>query len=181
MTEDSDFILVKKFLTGDEKAFNIIVHKYQKKIYWHARRMLGNHMDADEVTQDVLIVIYKRLNTFKFNSSLFTWIFRITSTRCLNAIKKRNLKRIFSLDNESHKNIRDSCDIVKSIEDKEKLDLLSLQLDKLPVKQREVFILRRFDELSYDEISKITGKTIGALKANYHLALKKILTNYNEK
>ncbi len=181
MIEDSDFILVKEFLGGHEEAFNKIVHKYQKKIYWHARRMLGNHMDADEITQDVLIVLYKKLNTFKFNSSLFTWIYRITSTRCLNAIKKKNLKRMFSLDNESYKNVSDNFDIVKSIEDKEELDLLNLQLKKLPVKQREVFIFRRFDELSYEEISKITSKSIGALKANYHLALKKILANYHEK
>jgi len=178
MSKNNDSILVEKFLAGDETAFNKIVNRYQKKIYWHARRMLGNHMDADEVTQEVLIVIYKKLNTFKFNSSLYTWVFRITTTRCLNYIKRKQLKNIFSLD----KNLKYSVDIIKSVEDKEKIYKLNENLKRLPPRQREVFILRRFDELSFNEISKITGKSVGSLKASYHLALKKIIENFdNEK
>ena len=69
MTEDKDFELIHKFIGGDETAFNELARKYQTKIYWHARRMVGNHMDADEVTQEVLLVLYKKLGSFKFNSS----------------------------------------------------------------------------------------------------------------
>jgi len=66
---NQDYELVKKFLEGDESSFNLLVRKYQQKIYWHARRMTGNHLDSDEIVQEVLIVLYRKLNTFKFNSS----------------------------------------------------------------------------------------------------------------
>src|SRR5690554_1753662 len=100
MNKDNDFELVNRFKAGDETAFNEIVRKYQKRIYWHARQMLGNHLDADEVTQQVLIVIYEKLHTFNFQSSLFTWIYRIVTTRSLNLLKRKNLKRFFSIDDD---------------------------------------------------------------------------------
>ena len=175
MAEDKDFELVREFVAGSEIAFNKIVGKYQHKIYWHARRMLGDHLDADEVTQEVLIVIYKKLNTFNFKSSLFTWIYKITSTRSLNQLKRRKLRKIFFLD-EKHSNLMISdSDIISGVENMEKLRKLETVLNKLPVKQREIFILRSFEGLSYEEISKIKSKSIGGLKANYYHALKKIL------
>ncbi len=175
MTGEKDEILVKKFLEGDERAFNEIVIRYRKKIYWHARRMLGNHHDADDVTQDVLIQIYKKLKTFKFNSSFYTWVFKITSNRCLNKIKRNKIKRFLSLENDHEKVLSQKDDIAKSYEDKEKLEKLNEILNGIPPKQKEVFLLKRFEELSYKEISEITGKSIGTLKASYHFALKRIL------
>ena len=175
MAEEKDEILVTRFLKGDERAFNEIVIRYRKKIYWHARRMLGNHLDADDVTQEVLVQIYKKLRTFKFNSSLYTWIFKITSRRCLNKIKKNNIKKFLSLDDEHTRFLRTQVDIVKSFEDKEKLNKLNEILNGISARQKEVFFLKQFEELSYKEISEITGKSIGALKASYHFALKKIL------
>ena len=80
---NNDFELAKNFLNGDESAFNRLAVKYQEKIYWHARRMTGNHLDADEIVQEVLIVLYKKLNTFEFKSSLYTWIYTITNTRSI--------------------------------------------------------------------------------------------------
>jgi len=180
MPVDNDFKLVKDFLDGDEAAFNQIAGKYQKRIYWHARNMLGNHLDADEVTQEVLIVIYKKLNTFNFQSSLFTWIYRITSTRSLNFIKKRDVKRYLFLDDDNVREIQSQQDIVHNFEDKEKLDELNFVLQKLPAKQREVFIMRQFDQLSYEEIAEIKGKSVGALKANYFHALKKVTEMMDE-
>jgi RNA polymerase sigma-70 factor (ECF subfamily) len=177
---NNDNELVKSFLKGNQEAFNILANKYKQKIYWHTRRMLGNHLDADEVTQEVLIVMYDKLNTFKFDSSLFTWIYSITTRRCLNYIKKRNIKRFFSIESEEITGRKSEDDIVKNFENKEKLNRLDEILEQLPVKQREVFILRNFEELSYEEISKITGKSIGGLKANYFHALKKILEKNDE-
>ncbi len=174
MPVEKDFELVKRFVEGDESAFNKIAAEYQKKIYWHARRMLGNHLDADEVTQEVLIVLYEKLNTFNFQSSLFTWIYRITATRSLNFIKKRKVKRFLFLEDENTKEIESGGDIVANIEDKEKLEKLDRVLQKLPEKQREVFIMRQYDQLSYEEISEITKKSVGALKANYFHAIKKV-------
>jgi RNA polymerase sigma-70 factor (ECF subfamily) len=176
MTEiNSDFELVKSFIAGDESAFNKIVQKYQQKIYWHARRMTGNHLDADEIVQEVLIVLYEKLKDFKFQSSLYTWIYRITVTRSINFLKKRNLKKIFSIDDKLPKTMKSSEDIVGNLEVKEKFEKLEKVLQKVSPKQREVFIMRSFDELSYEEISQITGGSVGGLKANYFHAVKKIM------
>lgn len=178
--ERKDSELIENFLKGDQSSFKEIVERYKDKIYWHARRMTGNHLDADEIVQEVLIVIFKKLKDFRFQSSLYTWIYKITSTRSLNLIKKRNLKRFFSIDNEEHKEIKYGEDIVINIENKEKLVQLDAVLKKLPVKQREIFILRHFEQLSYEEISKITGKSLGGLKANYFHALNKVLDEMGE-
>ena len=181
MVSDNDFELVKKYLAGDESAFNLIVKKYQKKIYWHARQMLGNHLDADEVTQEVLIVIYKKLGSFNFNSSLFTWIYRIINTRSLNQIRRRKIKNFFFLDDDENKfELADTKDIVEDLVNREKLNMVNKVLEKLPPKQRQIFIMRNYEELSYEEISKITGKTVGGLKANYFHALRKVLELTNE-
>jgi RNA polymerase sigma-70 factor (ECF subfamily) len=178
---DNDFELVDKFNGGDESAFNLLVRKYQKKIYWHARQMLGDHLDADEVTQEVLIVLYKKLRTFNFQSSLYTWIYKIVTTRSLNQLKRRQLKRLISFENQDSKEFASKTDIVLDITNRERLLKVDKALQKLPVKQREVFVMRHYDELTYEEISQITGKSVGGLKANYFHALKKILELSNEK
>ena len=174
MPDRTDFELVKDFLNGNESAFNKIVGKYQKRVYWHALRMLGNHLDADEVTQEVMIVMYQKLNTFNYQSSLFTWIYRITTTRSINYIKKKNVKRFLRIDDEDVKELSGKSDLVHDVEDREKLNKLNDVLQKLPVKQREVFIMRNFDQLSYEEIAEIKQKSVGAMKANYFHALKKV-------
>jgi RNA polymerase sigma-70 factor (ECF subfamily) len=174
MVEDKDFDYVRQFIDGNENAFNLLVQKYQQMIYWHARSMLGNHMDADEVTQEVLIVLYNKLKSFNFRSSLYTWIFKITANRSINQINKRKIKRFLFLEDTDYDTLMANEDLVSDIDNKEKLKHLDKVLQELPVKQREVFSLRHFDELSYEEISEITGKTVGGLKANYFHALKKV-------
>lgn len=174
---DNDLIL--EFVKGSELAFNKLVRKYQKMIYWHARRMVGNHLDADEVTQQVIIVIYEKLKNFKFNSSLKTWIYKITQTRSLNLIKRRKIKNFLNLNDTKVLDISDHQDIVGNYDDIEKLNRLNIVLESLPIKQREVFVFRHFEELSYNEISEITGKSIGGLKANYFHASKKIMEIMN--
>ncbi len=174
MEKDLEYELIKKFLKGNEEAFNRLILNYQKLIYWHARRMVGNHLDADEITQQVIIVLYKKLHSFKFNSSVKTWIYKITQTRCLNLIRKRKLRKFFSLENSEAINFSGNDDIVTNYEDKEKLERVNKILELLPLKQREVFVLRHFQNLSYEEISEITGKSVGGLKANYFHASKKV-------
>ena len=170
---NNEFELTKSFLDGDESAFNRLAVKYQEKIYWHARRMTGNHLDADEIVQEVLIVLYNKLKTFEFKSSLYTWIYTITNTRSINYLKKKNIRSFFSLDDISNSKFEQN-DMIDDLESKQKVEKIEKVLQKLPVKQREVFIMRNFDELSYEEISQITGKNIGTLKANHFHALNKI-------
>lgn len=178
-----DFELVKKFIEGDQSAFNKIVGKYQQKIYWVARRMTGNHLDADDVVQEVLLVLYDKLKFFEFRSSLFTWIYKIVSTRSINTINKRKVKRFFFIDDHEDYDLKSNDDFVRQLENKEKIKRIEKLLLKVPPKQREVFIYRNFEQLSYDEIAEITGKSVGALKANYFHALNKLtkfMENENE-
>jgi RNA polymerase sigma-70 factor (ECF subfamily) len=173
--EISDYELVQAFLNGDETSFNKIINKYKHKIYWHARRMTGNHSDADEVVQEVLLVMYKKLKDFQFKSSLYTWIYRIVSTRSLNYLRKRSLRKIFSFDDGLKDLISSSENIANNLEVKEQLQRIDKLLQRLPVKQREVFIFRNYQELSYEQISELTGISVGGLKANYFHAAKKIM------
>lgn len=178
---NTDFELVRSFINGDESAFNKIIEKYRQRIYWHARRMTGNHLDADEVVQEVFIVIYNKLKDFKFKSSLYTWIYRITATRSINFVKSRKIKQALGFEDKAAELAKSGEDIVANIESREKIEILDRILQRLPVKQREVFILRNFEELSYEEISELTGKSVGGLKANYFHALQKVtelMTNY---
>jgi len=170
---NNDFELIKSFIDGDESAFNRLAVKYQEKIYWHARRMTGNHLDADEIVQEVLMVLYNKLKTFEFKSSIYTWIYTITNTRSINYLKKKSLRSFFSLDEISNRKFEQN-DVIDDIESKQKVEKIESAMQKLPVKQREVFIMRNFDEMSYEEISQITGKNVGTLKANYFHALNKI-------
>jgi len=169
-----DHELVRDFLSGNEQSFNILARKYQERIYWHARRMLGDHDDAHEIVQQVLLVMHSKLNTFNFSSALYTWIYKITSTRSLNLIKKKKIKRMFifssdeTIENYGYENI------IEDIEARERFLKMELYLTGLPVKQRQVFVMRNYDDLSYEEISNITGKSVGALKANYFHAFRKI-------
>lgn len=169
-----DYELVREFLTGNQQAFNKIARKYQEKIYWHARRMLGDHDDAHEIVQQVLLVMYNKLNTFNFSSSLFTWIYRVTHTRSLNLLKRRKVRNMFTFNTDENIKNDSYQNIVDGIENREILMNIENVLKSLPTKQREVFVMRNFDELSYEEISNITGKSVGALKANYFHAFKKV-------
>jgi RNA polymerase sigma-70 factor (ECF subfamily) len=175
-----DFELIKRFIAGDEAAFNDIVKKYQKKIYWHARRMTGNHFDADEIVQEVLIVIYNNLSKFRFQSSLYTWIYRITSTRTLNFLNRNKVKRLFGIEESNAADLSSDDDIIDDMERKEKFEKLEKKLQQLPAKQREIFIMRNFENMSYKEISEITGKSEGGLKANYFHAVNKLMEMMKE-
>lgn len=170
----TDNELIKEFLNGDQQAFNKLIYKYRQKIYWHARKMTGNHLDADEIVQEVVLVIYEKLKNFKGQSSFYTWIYKITSTRSLNFLKKKKVRRFLSFDDPEMPQLSDSDDIIEDIETRDKIKKLDSMLQQLPEKQREVFIMRNINNMSYEEISEITGKTTGALKANYFHALNKI-------
>jgi len=180
MDSVEDKSLVEEFLKGNEIAFKKLVDKYSKKIYWHARGMLNNHFDADEVTQEVIIVLYNKLNTFNFESNLYTWIYRITSTRTLNFIRKKKVKEFFSISDEKFDHLQSGGDIQNDYEKKDEVERIEKVLQKIPTKQREVFIMKNFEEMTYKEISEITGKSIGGLKANYFHALKRVTELLNE-
>ena len=169
-----DYELVRDFLSGNEQSFNILARKYQERIYWHARRMLGDHDDAHDIVQQVLLVMHSKLNTFNFSSGLYTWIYKITATRSLNLIKKKKLTRLFTFSSDEIVENSGYENIIEDIESKERFLKMEKHLNSLPVKQRQVFVMRNYDDFSYEEISNMTGKSIGTLKANYFHAFRKM-------
>lgn len=154
-------------------AFNLLVRKYQEKVYWHIRKMVIDHNDADDLTQDVFVKIWRKLDLFRENSALFTWIYRIATNECLNFLKKK--KRRFMLPiHDINKELSEKIDQNSLIEGSEIERKLQKALLTLPDRQRMVFNMKYFEDLSYKEISEILEVSEGSLKASYHIAVKKI-------
>lgn len=181
---DDDKKLIADFKAGDKKSFNKIVLKYQKMVYNITRKMVINHDDADEITQNVFIKLYKSINQFKGESKLSTYLYRISINMSLNYLKKRNFIQNKLNTSIDEKEIFDRTDALKKIETNEKEIFIRRAIENLPPQQRTVFILRFYENLSYEEISEILGTTIGGLKANFYHAtrnLKSFFENNNYK
>lgn len=173
--QQDDNVLIDKFLQGDETAFKTLVDKYKRKIYLTAYRLLGNHEDANDITQEVIIKTYKELKNFRRESSIYTWLYRITTNLSLNELKKRKIRSFFDfdeLDEWLFKDEKQSPEL--SYRENELSNKIQEAINKLPEKQRVVFTLRYYDGLSYEEISEILGTSVGALKANYFHAINKL-------
>lgn len=156
-----------------ERGFRMLVEKYQRSIYWHIRRMVVSHEDAEDVLQETFIRIFKYLNEFRADSSLSTWIYRIATNECYRFLDKK--KEILVSTEEIQ------ADLMNKLMTSEYVDYdneMEVKFQKailiLPEKQRLVFNLRYYDELSYEEISQITDTKVDTLKANYHFAKEKI-------
>jgi RNA polymerase sigma-70 factor (ECF subfamily) len=154
-------------------AYNLIVRKYQQRLYWHIRRMVINHEDADDVTQNTLIKAWKGLPKFKEEAQLYTWMYRIATNEAVTFLNKKKKMFFVAMNDVEH-------ELSQSLESDEQYsgDEIQLTLQKailtLPEKQRIVFNMRYYDEMKYDEISEILQTSVGALKASYHHAVKKI-------
>jgi RNA polymerase sigma-70 factor (ECF subfamily) len=176
MQNKDDFKLIDEFIEGDRKAFNTLAERYKRKIYMTAYRILGNHEDADDITQEVIIKMYNNLNNFRKESSIFTWLYKITTNLSLNELKRKKLKNFFSLDTiEGYLAEEKTSSVEVRISDRELSKQIQDAINKLPPKQRVVFTLRFYEELPYEEISKILGTSVGALKANYFHAFNKMV------
>lgn len=156
-----------------EKAFGEIVDNYSERLYWHVRRLVYSHEDADDLLQDIFVKIWKSLHTFRGESQLFTWLYRIATNETLNFLHKQKIRA-------SHRFASITPELEDKIEDDPYFNGDALQrallkaVRRLPDKQRTVFTMRYYDDLSYEEIAKILGTSVGALKASYHFAAKKI-------
>ena len=167
--------LLEKFSNPDSRnyAFNLLVRKYQERIYWHIRKMVVDHDDANDLAQEVFVKVWKNLAKFRKDSQLFTWIYRIATNECLNFLKKKK-KRFFLPIHDVSAELSQKLDESSHISGDEIQLKLQKALLKLPEKQRLVFNMRYYDEMTYQQISDILGTSVGGLKASYHLAAKKI-------
>lgn len=171
----NDNELLTQFRQPDtkEKAFTAIIKKYQEKLYWHIRRMVVTHEDTDDVLQNVFIKVWRNLENFREDSQLYTWLYRIATNESLTFLDGKKRKATLSLGEDT----AGLENLVRADEhfDASKLEWkLQLAIQQLPEKQRLVFNLRYYDEMPYEEMSKVLETSEGALKASYHHAARKI-------
>lgn len=167
--------ILEKFMKEESRnvAFNQLVRKYQQKIYWHIRKMVIDHDDADDLTQETFIKVWKHLENFRQDAQLYTWLYRIATNECLNFLKSKK-RKFFLPINDVEAELSSKIDRQENLSGEEIQLKLQKALLKLPDKQRLVFNMKYYDDLTYEQISEIVGTSVGALKASYHLAVKKI-------
>ena len=167
--------LLNKIRNSDTRnyGFNLLVREYQKRVYWHVRKMVIDHDDADDLTQEVFIKIHRYIDNFRADSSLFTWIYRIATNECLSFLKKKRRRFMLPIGDVEGE-LSAKLETTPGLSADEINLNLQKALLKLPDKQRMVFNMKYFEDMPYEQISEITGTSVGALKASYHHAVKKI-------
>ena len=170
---DKDILdLVANESTRD-KGFRMLMTTYQERIYWHIRKFVFDHDDANDILQNTFIKVYRGIDKFKGDSKLYTWLYRIASNESITFINARKKKATSSLDDQDY-DLANRLRADAFFDGDEVQILLQQALETLPSKQRLVFNMKYFDDMSYQEISSILETSIGALKASYHHAVKKI-------
>lgn len=175
MKQVEDAEILQKF--GVEKtrneAFNLLLNKYQQKIYWHIRRIVIDHDDTDDLVQETFVKVWKNLANFRSDSQLYTWLYRIATNESITFLNKKKLKNNISLDDVGSELAETLAS--SSYFDGDKIQRkLQEAILTLPEKQRLIFNMKYFDDMKYDEISEVLGTSVGALKASFHIAVKKI-------
>lgn len=171
--DDKELLLKIRHADTRSYGFNLLVRQYQQRIYWHVRKMVIDHDDADDLTQEVFIKIHKYIDTFREDAQLFTWIYRIATNECLSFLNKKK-RRFFLPIEDVGQQLEAKIDASPDMDGDAIQKKLQKAILKLPDKQRLVFNMKYFDDLPYETISEITDTSVGALKASYHHAVKKI-------
>ena len=170
---DNEILTLFKDESTRNMAFHHLIQKYQKKLYWHIRKIVINHDDTDDILQNTFIKVWKNLEAFKAEAELYTWLYRIATNESLSFLKQKKRANFLSIHSIEYQ-------LAKSLESDIYFqgDQIQLKLQKailtLPEKQRIVFNLRYYDEMPYEQMSQILETSVGALKASYHIAAKKI-------
>ena len=164
-----------KNIETQAKAFEVLVNTYKERLYWHVRRIVIDHDDADDVLQNTFIKVYRSIDGFKGKSKLYSWMYRIATNEALTFLKQKSRK--LGVSNEELQ-----TKLVENLEADVYFDGAEIQLKlqqalaTLPEKQKLVFNMKYYQEMKYEEISSILETSVGGLKASYHLAVKKIET-----
>jgi len=173
MTNDQQIMDSLKDPSTKELAFRHLISTYKERLYWHIRKIVLNHDDTDDILQNSFIKIWNGLDSFRGESSLFTWLYRIATNESITFLNQRKRKMMTSLTDENEY-------LIENLESDTYFDgdewqmLLQKAIAILPEKQRLVFNMKYFDEIKYEEMSEILGTSVGALKASYHHAVKKV-------
>ena len=155
------------------KAFEVLINAYKERLYWHIRRIVLNHDDTDDVLQNTFIKVYSNIDSFKGNSKLYSWIYRIATNESLTFLQTKSRKLGLTSEELQGKLVDNLRSDVFFEGDEIQLKLQEA-IATLPEKQKLIFNMKYFQEMKYEEISEILETTVGGLKASYHLASKKI-------
>ena len=156
-----------------EEGFRLLMQHYQQRLYFHIRRMVKSHEDTDDVLQNVFLKVFKGIQNFKSESGLYTWLYRIATNETITFLNKQKKRQSISMSDEQNvytQNLVAEPDIEANLIQQK----LKEAIGKLPEKQRLVFNMRYYEEMTYNQISDVLETSVGGLKASYHHAIKKI-------
>ncbi len=172
-SNDRDLLDNLKDKSTRDLAFQMLVNKYKERLYWHIRKIVMNHEDADDVLQNTFVKVWRSIEGFREESTLYTWLYRIATNESLTLINS-NKKRNFIPMNDSSEFLMNNLTSDPYFDGDEIQKKLQEAILLLPDKQRIVFNMKYFDEMKYDEMSEILNTSVGALKASFHHAAKKV-------
>ena len=171
--DDNELLLQFKNPSTKENGFTAIIKKYQEKLYWHIRRIVVDHEDANDVLQNMFIKVWNALDNFREDSQLYTWLYRIATNESLTYIEQQKKRKSISLS-DAENGLSNKLKADQNYDSNKIEWKLQLAMQQLPEKQRVVFNLRYYDEMPYHQMSLVLETSEGALKASYHHAVKKI-------
>mgnify|MGYP002622625319 FL=1 len=185
MSKDKEQDITKRLIDPStrRKAFEDMVNYYSSRLYWQIRRMVTYHDDADDVLQNTFVKAWNGIENFRGDSKLSTWLFKIAYNESLTFLGKQHetisLDNSMDFDDESSNMMLNKLESDTYFDGDETMRMLQAAIAGLPAKQRSVFNMKYFDDMKYEEIAEVTGTSVGALKASYHLAVKKIEDFFN--
>ena len=170
----TDEQIIDAYLSGQhETAFNAIVKNYSERLYWHVRGFVCSHEDTDDLLQEIFVKVWTALPTFRSDSQLYTWLWRIATNEALNFLKKKRIRAALTFQSLDAQ-LMDAIDKDPYFNGDDAQRTLSKAIAKLPDKQKSVFILRYYEDMPYEQISELLDTSVGALKASYHIASEKV-------
>lgn len=174
-TEMTDQELITQFQVQEtrEKAYSVLVKRYQEPLYWHIRRMVVSHDDSNDILQNVFIKVWRFLENFRNESSLSTWLYQIANNETYTFIEKEKKKMSISMSGNEDI-FANKLKSEKGFDANQAEWKLQMAIQSLPEKQKAVFCLRYYDEMPYEKMAEILGSSVGSLKSQYHTAAKKI-------
>ncbi|HMV14631.1 MAG TPA: RNA polymerase sigma factor [Chitinophagales bacterium] len=167
---DEEILALFKQSDTKEKAFRMLLSAYQERLYYHVRRYVHNHEDANDILQNTCIKVWNAIDNFRADCALYSWLYRIAGNEAITFINKQKKRNEIDIE-QSSAQYRSASDAIGADAMTQKLQRA---IDTLPDKQKQVFIMRYYDEMPYEKMAEISETSVGALKASYHHAVKKI-------
>jgi RNA polymerase sigma factor (sigma-70 family) len=173
-TSDDHILALLGSVATHERGFRLLMSRYQEPLYRHIRRMVYDHDDANDIIQNTFIKVFRSVERFEGKSKLYTWLYRIATNEAITFLNSRNRKETDTIDNTENTHLANQLRADTFFDGDEVQIKLQQAISILPDKQRTVFNLRYYEEMPYEEMSEMLGTSVGALKASYHHAVKKV-------